>query len=255
MYDDSIFEDNDDDILKSSSSSESSSRGPIPGYLRSALERYVQENPQARESFTQFKETSNLFRFMNNYMTFEQMLIKVHPQPSTGPLLRSVITALDEALEGKVQRLYAVYSLEPIFIASHLNLSMISDTYQAIVDANVPIDEPVEQFLEYLTVLSDIYSFTVRDTATKYYVACERAGIEPDTNLIEYGVKKDADFAFSMSSHTTQLLAHYQDGDVSSITTRYESSGRSGFLKFFLPLILSTSDQIVEIPKENVAGI
>lgn len=257
MYDESLFEGDDDDIFQTpQTSSEPSIRGHVPGYLRDALNRYVKENPHIKESFTTYKDTSHLVQFMDRYTLFETVLVKIGPETATGPLARSIVSVLDTAVEGSVQRRYAAYVLEPVFIGLHLNLMLISEIHQAIIDLDKQITSVALDFVSYLEALAEIYSHSVRYYTTKYMEACQLAGIQPDMKLIQFGLKDEGDFAFATSMHTTQAQSHYIHGDVSSITSMYDISIRKNFVKYFVPLLLLESEaHAKEAMKDHFAGV
>lgn len=250
--DDDIFSGNDDDVFTSPSKDTNTNyTNSVPGYLRSALERYIKENPKAQESFTRFNSTSSLIKFIKTFELFQDMLVKFNSYPSTGPLLRSVVSVLDKNNDGLIQRHFNALRHEPTLLNLHLNLSLVSSTHQAILDklsldGKENVDSLVFLIMEHLADLADIYSCCIREISQIYIESCELAGIEPDTKIIEFGLRSEGDMAFVTSLRTTQILSHYEYGDVSAYTSLYEESTRKNFVKYFIPLLFFDESQAAE---------
>lgn len=259
LDDESIFEDNDDDVFNSSNkptpSYSNSGQGGVPGYLRSALERYISENPQIKNSYTSFKEEkSALTEFISVFTLFDGMLIKIPPAKSHGAVTRTLLAVLDEATEGRVQRCYNAFQFEPNLISMHLNLSLVSDVHTALLESGKELTEVTQLAFVYLTNLAEIYSFCIKKMSERYIEACQLANLNPDLGIIEHGIRIESDFAFAMGSRTTQILSHFRYGDVAEVSALYEASTRRSFVKYFVPLLLDYSSDKVEAVKAHVAA-
>lgn len=256
MYDDDdIYSGDDSDVFESSQSQPDVTIGGknVPGYLRDALSRYIQENPQISESYTEYRDHSDLTTFVRLYSIFTRPLSPMSTLEQAGALGYAVFSYLNDASEGSLQRIYRAYELELNLIRLHGNASFIDHVYQAIIDSNTELCNPSQMFMQYALSLHEATWHCLRHTADQYREACELAGINPDEKVIEFGIKENADFAFALSEHTTQVLAHYKYGDISQIAKMQEESTRRLFTKFFLPLVTRSHEEIVKLLKENVA--
>lgn len=256
MYDDDdIYSGDDSDVFESSAPQPDVTIGGknVPGYLRDALTRYIQENPQISESYTEYKDDSDLTTFVRLYSIFTRPLAPVYLPEPTGALGIAIFGYLNDTTEGTIQRIYRVYELELNLIRLHGNASFIDAVYQAIVDSNTELCAPSQMFMQYALSLHEATWHCLRHTSDQYRDACELAGITPDEKVIEFGIKENADFAFALGERTTQVLAHYKYGDISQIAKMQEESTRRLFIKFFLPLVTRSREEIVKLLQENVA--
>jgi hypothetical protein len=249
---DEIYNQNDDDIFSSptssaTSSSSSSQRPQLPGYLSAALSRYVKEHPEFLNSFGNFKKETDYSVFIATASIFERILIKIYPKKSQGPLIRSILSVLDEITEGAVQRRFQAYQFEPLLLSLHINLLIINGTHQAILDAPNAPTKLSNQILEHLRTLSEAYVYSINYLSEQYIEACDLANIPYDENLIKFGIKTESDFSFACSIDTSQVLAHYQYGDITDLSNLYEASTREAFIKHFTNIVFFAPSETVEL--------
>jgi len=255
--DDDIFKKNDDDILQTSSFSSSERvRGlNVPGYLRDALERYIKDNPGFGNSFKQFQnnEFKNIYKVIDLFSSVQKMLIKFAPDTSYGPLARALTHVLDSAYEGAIQRTYKAIVIESDLIALHMNLNFLSSTQEAIINSGQELHEAGEIFYQFLLTSIELTIFCIKQKAIDYVSACETSNLKPDTNIIEYGFRKEADFPFDVGTKAYTIGYHYIYGDVRDVSVNYEASIRNNFIKYFVPMLYKDEAKAYESISANIA--
>lgn len=223
------FNDDDDvfDVSKPSSSfsysePEASSKKPdflananIPSYLKDAISRYAEENPQFLSAL--YSQGRKIPESTQNFANLSETLSTVFLQSNSHTVIRAAIDILDEMTDGAVSRRARVYDFERAIQALHINLWMANEIY--VHASNVerrPTVDSVE-FMNYLTTFIDISSFCLQDMIDSYMTSCEYAGVQPSQEVIDNGTLPYIDSSYVSLIGFPLAKHHFLYGDVSNL--------------------------------------
>jgi hypothetical protein len=249
MYDEEeIFGSNDDDILAkpapSSGHTQSIPLGKgIPGYLASALQRFVDENPDIVNQAYGRDGGRTVPVPVSLYNELSSILTDITDKNLRMPSFRAVLQILDTMTEGHLQRLTAAYELERMLLAMHECVYTINNLYMYIMGSDKTPTTDSVQFTNYLAIYLEIAMFSIEDIKARYENACSFAGIEPNTQLAEFGICEFADFAFAQGFNSFyNVKSHHVMGDTTALLAIVQKLG--DLLSSSFASIIYTGDPI-----------
>lgn len=115
---------------------------------------------------------------------------------TNGPLLRAIMTVLDEVTGGRVTSLWRVYEAERRLIIGHAALKSLNNVRTKAAakgEAREGLDDRLDnpRVLNMLDLLLEFMVDRIAADVIAYRSCCERHGVEPVTQLIDSGTFPD----------------------------------------------------------------
>jgi hypothetical protein len=187
----------------------------IPVYLKDALSRYVQENPELLSAL--YDQGRAVPKYTQTFATLSETLSSVFLQNQESAPIRAAIDILDEITDGAVSRRSRVYDFERAIQALYINLWLCNDLFAYLKNNDRTPTTDFVEFMNYLATFIDITKFSIEDMCDQYISACELASVTPSQELIETGSLQYADSSYLCLVGFPAYKHHFLYGDVSAV--------------------------------------